>query len=86
LIRNQVGTIVTTFLLFGPVEGILDAVLGHNALYLPFTALGNVLRSKTVNTVLLPVSPGRAALAFAADIAVGWLVAGMLFLRRDASS
>jgi ABC-2 type transport system permease protein len=86
LIRHQVGTIVTVFLLFGPVEGILDAILGHNALYLPFTALGNVLKSKTINTVLLPVSPERAAVAFAADIAIGWIVAWMLFLRRDASS
>jgi len=86
LIRHQVGTIVTVFLLFGPIEGILDAILGRNALYLPFTALGNVLRSKTVNTVLLPVSPGRAVLAFATDIAIGGIVAWMLFLRRDASS
>jgi ABC-2 type transport system permease protein len=86
LIRHQVGTIVLVFLLFGPIEGILGAALGRNAMYLPFTALGNVLKSKTVNTVLLPVSPQRAALTFAADIAIGWMVAWVLFLRRDASS
>jgi ABC-2 type transport system permease protein len=86
LIRHQVGTIVVVFLLFGPIEGILDAILGRNALYLPFTAVGNVLKSKTTNTVLLPVSPQRAALVFAADLAICWMIAWMLFLRRDASS
>jgi ABC-2 type transport system permease protein len=86
LIRHQVGTIVTVFLLFGPVEGILDAVLGRNALYLPFTAVGNVLKSKTINTALLPVPPARAALVFAADLAIAWMLAWMLFLRRDANS
>jgi len=67
-----------------PSDGASTKTRGNH--YLPFTALGNVLASKTTNTVLLPVSPARAALVFAVDIAIGWIVAWMLFLRRDASS
>lgn len=84
LIRNQAAAMVTVFFLFGPVEAILDAVLGDHAYLLPFTALGNVLGSKLANTALVPVTPVRAAAAFAVDIAVLLGVAWRGFLRRDA--
>ena len=86
LVRNQVAAMVTVFLLFGPVEAILDAVLGDHAYLLPFTALGNVLGSKLANTALVPVTPARAAAAFAVDIAVLLGVAWRGFVRRDASA
>jgi ABC-2 type transport system permease protein len=86
LIRNQVGTMVTAFLLFGPIEGFLGVALGKSAYFLPFTALGNVLGSKLANTVLVPVSHERAALAFGADLAIAASIAWLGFLRRDASA
>lgn len=86
LIRNQAAAMVTVFLLFGPVEAILDALLGDHAYLLPFTALGNVLGSTLANTALVPVTPARAAAAFAVDIAVLLGIAWHRFLRRDASA
>lgn len=86
LIRNQAAAMVTVFLLFGPVEAILDALLGDHAYLLPFTALGNVLGSKLANTALVPVTPISAAAAFAVDIAVLLGLAWRGFVRRDASA
>lgn len=85
LIRNQVGAIVLFFLLNGPLEGIPDLLLRKNSVYLPFDALGNLLGSASVNTVLRPVSHITLALAFVADLAVTLTVAWILFLKRDAS-
>ena len=86
LVRNQVGAVVTAFVLFGPVEGILSSALGRWGYFLPFTALANVLGSTLSNEALTSVSHQRAALAFLIDITVvlsaGWLG----FLRRDASA
>ncbi len=85
LVRNQVGTLVTAFVLFGPAEGILSVALGRFGYLLPFTALANVLGSKLSNEALVSVSHERAALVFLVDIAVVLSVGWLGFLRRDAS-
>ena len=86
LVRNQVGTLVTAVVLFGPAEGILSEVLGRYGYLLPFTALANVLGSKLSNEALTSVSHQRAALAFLVDIAIALSVGWLGFVRRDASA
>lgn len=78
LIRHQVGTIV--FLLFVPgmIEGILSLLLKENARYLPFSVLQSVLQPSDL-------VPGKAAMIFLAYLVVGWVVAAVLFVRRDAN-
>ena len=86
LVRNQVGAVVTAFVLFGPVEGILSSALGTYGYLLPFTALANVLGSKLSNEALTSVSHQQAALAFLVDITIAVSVGWLGFLRRDASA
>jgi ABC-type transport system involved in multi-copper enzyme maturation permease subunit len=86
LVRNQVGAVVTAFVLFGPVEGILSSALGRYGYLLPFTALANVLGSRLSNEALTSVSHQQAALAFLVDITIAVSVGWLGFLRRDASA
>ena len=86
LVRNQVGALVTAFVLFGPAEGILSVALGNHGYLMPFTALTNVLGSKLANEALVAVSHERAAVAFLVDIALATAVGWLGFIRRDASA
>ena len=83
LIRNQVGSIAAMFVVPGAVEQLLGLVLKHNAKYLPFTSLGSVISGGAVG--INGLAPGQAALVFTGYLAVGWVVARLLFLRRDAN-
>ncbi len=89
LIRNQVGAIAALFLIPGPVEMLFGLLLKHNMVYLPFTALQQVISSGQHNgeqfMELRPLSPEGDAAVFCIYLAVGWLVAWFLFLRRDAN-
>jgi ABC-2 type transport system permease protein len=84
LIRNQIGAIITFLLFPTTVEGILTLWLNGNTKYLPFTALGQVLggegRLPTGSTNI-----HTEVLVVLAYIIVGWLVAFVLFARRDAN-
>lgn len=87
LIRNQIGVIVTLFLVPGPVEGLLGFVLlKQNSVYLPFSALNQVLGT-TGDTPPNAghLEPGKAAMVAGAYLLVGWIVAWILFLKRDAN-
>jgi ABC-type transport system involved in multi-copper enzyme maturation permease subunit len=83
LIRVQIGAVVAVFILPGLVESLLAQLLNKNSVYLPFTALANVIGDTGVKDI--SISPARGALVFAGYLAVGWIVAWYLFLRRDAS-
>lgn len=95
LIRNQVGAIAALFIIPNPVEAILGLLLKNNAVYLPFTALQQVIQPPVVNGVLVhadrrtittgTLTAPKGALVFLAYLIVGWVVAWYLFLRRDAS-
>ncbi len=87
LIRNQVGTFAFLFIFPATFETLLGLLLREKVAYLPFTALQSVVQS-------LPASPfatgpqlshGQAALVFLAYLVVGWIVAWLLFVRRDAT-
>jgi ABC-2 type transport system permease protein len=86
LIRNQIGSIVVLFIAPDTVEAILSLLLKHNAVYLPFTALSVVIGQTERTSLANTISPARAALVFSGYLLVGWVVAWMLFLRRDATN
>lgn len=83
LIRSQVGAIVSLFAI-PIVEQLLSLLLKHNAVYLPFMSLNSVLTNSGVPGSTA-ISYGNAALVFTGYLAAGWLVAWILFLKRDAN-
>lgn len=83
LIRNQIGAIVALFLIPGLVEQLLGQLLKSHAVYLPFTALGQIIGNS--HGAIGHLAPGRAAIVFLIYLVVGWIVAWILFLRRDAN-
>lgn len=88
LTRNQVASIVSLFLIPSVVEQLLgELLLKHNSVYMPFSALFQVLDGSTHGggPTSSSMSPAKAAGVYCAYLVVGWAVAWMLFLRRDAN-
>jgi len=86
IMRSQVGAIAALFLLPGLIEQLLGFWLKSDAVYLPFTALSQMIRSGGTTTIGGgSLSPSKAALVFCIYLMIGWLVAWVLFLRRDAN-
>jgi ABC-2 type transport system permease protein len=79
LFRNQVMAIGAMFIIPSTVEPIAGALLKKNAEYLPFNALGAVIGDNP------DTSHARGATIFLVHLAVWWLLAWLLFLRRDAN-
>lgn len=77
LFRHVVGAMAVYFLL-PTIEPLLAMLLRDNAKYLPMTALNSVTQPGDL-------SPGKAALVFGIYLAIGWIVAWILFVRRDAN-
>jgi ABC-2 type transport system permease protein len=84
IIRNQIGAIVVLFIAPDTVEGLLSLLLKHNTVYLPFTSLSVVIGQVMQPAFAHVISPAKAALIFTGYLIVGWIVAWILFLRRDA--
>ena len=85
LIRVQVGAIVALFVIPAAIEPLLGQLLNHSAVYLPLVAHNEVIGDQGGFSGGSPLSPGKAALVFVAYLVVGWIVAWILFLRRDAN-
>jgi ABC-type transport system involved in multi-copper enzyme maturation permease subunit len=94
LIRNQVGSIVAFFLVPGTLEQLLGLLLKHNAVYLPFTALQQVIRQpipipKNGAAPEIPdngyLTAPKGAAVFACYLVIAWIITWYLFLRRDAN-
>ena len=89
LLRNQVGALAVLLIVPGTVEALLGLLLKENTKYLPFTALSQVLSNPSAGLpnplIPHPLPPVQGGLLFLAYLVVGWLVAGVLFLRRDAN-
>ncbi|HYH36352.1 MAG TPA: ABC transporter permease, partial [Candidatus Saccharimonadales bacterium] len=81
LIRNQIGAVVSLFVIPSLEQAAAALLLKNNAVYLPFMSLNEVLISPSKGSL----SYGHAALVFSAYLIVGWIVAWILFLRRDAN-
>ncbi len=80
IIRIQVGAIAVLFLVPGTIEQIAGIFLKNDRIYLPFTALSSVL-----DTGPVPISHLHALVISSVYIVVFWLVAWVLFIRRDAN-
>jgi ABC-2 type transport system permease protein len=78
LVRHVVGAFATLFLLPATVEPLLSLLLKENSKYLPFMSLDQVNGAGAL-------SPAKGALVFGAYLVGGWLIAWILFLRRDAN-
>lgn len=89
LIRNLVASIVALFVIPNLVESIANLLFKENSVYMPFSALSQVVTSAPPEDVgpfsFGSLSPLKGAVVFLVWLAVGWLVAWFLFLRRDAS-
>lgn len=80
LIRSQIGAIASLLLLPGVVEQLFGLLLKSNSKYLPFTSLDAVIHP--LDNVL---SSAKGAVVFSIYLVVGWLIAFILFVRRDAN-
>jgi ABC-2 type transport system permease protein len=87
LIRNQVGAIAVLFIVPNTLESLLSLLLKHNSVYMPFTALSQVVQTTPTmsNGSVGHLSPPHGALVFSAYLIFGWIIAWILFLRRDAN-
>jgi ABC-2 type transport system permease protein len=84
LIRNQIGALITLFVVPETVEGLLSIWLKKNTVYLPFSALHQMIGAgQDVNGATL--SPLHAMYVFLAYLVIAWAIAWVLFIRRDAS-
>lgn len=90
LIRNQVGALFALFLIPTTVETLLTLLLKQWAVYLPFSALHEVVNTAPHSAEGTPfvvghLSPIRGALVFTVYLVVGWGIGWFLFSRRDAN-
>jgi ABC-2 type transport system permease protein len=90
LIRNLVFSIVFLFIVPNTIETLLTLVFKEKAIYLPFSALGQVIASATPSADTGPfkvghLSPLKGAVVFTIYLVIGWMISWYLFLRRDAA-
>ncbi|HEU4914848.1 MAG TPA: ABC transporter permease [Candidatus Saccharimonadales bacterium] len=81
LSRSVVFAIVAYFLIPTTVEPILNSLLKVNANYLPFMAQSQIL----IDDMPKAFSPLASAGVFTAYLAGAWIVAAILFVRKDAN-
>jgi len=87
LTRNQVASIVALFVIPGVAEQLLGLLLKHSTVYLPFSSLNQVIRagSDRIDPTSSNLSPGKAAGVYCIYLVIGWIVAWILFTKRDAN-
>lgn len=88
LVRNQIGAIVALLVGPGAIEGLLSLLLKSKAVYLPFTALGQMIQGSGGAEVFngaKALTPARSALVVCIYIVVFWLITLWLLGRRDAN-
>jgi hypothetical protein len=83
LVRSQVGAIVTLFVV-PTIELMFTSLLKTKAVYLPFTGASNAILIHP-QASQGTMSYGRAAIVFGVYLLIVWIVAWLLFLRRDAN-
>jgi ABC-type transport system involved in multi-copper enzyme maturation permease subunit len=91
LVRNQIATFAILFVLPNVLESLMNLILKENSIYLPFSALGEVVNpppaamGDTGPFKFGDLSPGKAAAVYSIYLAIGSLVTWYLFLKRDAN-
>ncbi len=91
LLRNQVAALAVLFIVPNTVEGLLSLLLKDKTVYLPFSALSQVIAPPTIPGAIArhinetgSLSPVHGALLFLGYIVGAWIVAWILFVKRDA--
>lgn len=89
LIRNVVAAFAIFFILPNIIETIANLLIKEKSVYMPFSALNEVLITVPPDVsgtpfVLGNLSPLEGALIFLAYLIPGWIITWLLFLRRDA--
>ncbi len=82
IIRSLVGAIVFFFIVPVTVEPLLGAVLKNNTGYLPFTMFDSIIRTGVIKSEL---TASKIAIFAVIYIIIGWIIAWLLFMRRDAN-
>lgn len=92
LIRNQVGAIITYFIVISMVEEMIGGfILKQNAKWLPFTSLQHVINPTNPEIAEQMASsqgywrPEQAALLFTGYLVILGIVTWLIFMRRDAN-
>ncbi|HSW78648.1 MAG TPA: ABC transporter permease subunit [Candidatus Babeliales bacterium] len=93
LIRNQVGAIAALLILPNTIEGLLSLLLKNNSVYMPFTALQQVIQGPVIkgarpahpDNPMGTLSALHGAEVFLVYLVVAWVVTWYLFLKRDAT-
>lgn len=92
LIRNQVGAIAALLILPNTVEGLLSLLLKQHSVYLPFSALQQVIKGPVIASgtphhldTTGSLSAPEGALVFGCYLVFFWLIAWWLFTHRDAN-
>lgn len=83
LLRSQVGSIAILLIMPAVIEPLLSQLVKSNSVYLPFTSQAQVVGNQSVTGA--SISPAKGALVFSSYLLIGWIVAWILFLRRDAN-
>lgn len=83
LLRNIVAAIGTLFALSIVVEPLLSLMLKENAVYLPIAATDTIMRASMMQGDKL--TPNSAIVVAGLYLVVGWVIAWLLFLKRDAN-
>jgi len=94
LVRNLVGALVILLVVPNTIEGLLSLVLKKHSVYMPFTALQQVVQPPVI-AGSVPAHPETAAtgvltapkgaIVFLCYLIAGWIITWYLFLRRDAN-
>lgn len=90
LIRNLVASIAFLFIVPNAIETLANLFLKEKSVYMPFSALDQVVMTVPPDVSMGPfvlgrMDPVKAALVFLAWLVAGWLITWYLFLRRDAT-
>ena len=85
LFRNLVFTIAVYFILPSTIEPLLNGLLKVSTNYLPNSASTQILASNIYGPVPGQFSPLASAGVVLLYLAVGWIIAAVLFVRRDAN-
>ncbi|HSX36429.1 MAG TPA: ABC transporter permease [Patescibacteria group bacterium] len=80
IIRNQIGAIVSLFII-PTIEQVLGLLVKDNMVYLPFSAQNAILGTPFRGNI----THAHAALVAGGYLLVAWIVAWILFVRRDAN-
>jgi ABC-type transport system involved in multi-copper enzyme maturation permease subunit len=82
LVRNQIAAIAGLLLIPGLIEQLLSFVLKNNQIYLPFRSIDAVIHPGVGSHVL---TSANGAVVFSCYLVAGWIVALILFQKRDAN-